>query len=68
LDYLVYIRLNKQYRNKDMITDEIIEFMIEELGIIDYVGQREVEDFELFEDVGSNFWSFAMIKQAFEER
>lgn len=51
-----------------MITDEIIEFMIEELGIIDYVGQREVEDFELFADVGDNFWSFEMIKQAFEQR
>jgi len=51
-----------------MITDEIIEFMIEELGIIDYVGQREVEDFELFEDAGNNFWSFEMIKQAFEQK
>ena len=51
-----------------MITDEIIEFMIEDLGIIDYVGQREVEGFELFTDVGDNFWSFEMIKQAFEQR
>ena len=51
-----------------MITDEIIEFMIEELNIIDYVGQRDVEGFELFEDVGKNFWSFEMIKQAFEQR
>lgn len=51
-----------------MITDEIIEFMIEDLGIIDYVGQREVEDFELFTDVGDNFWNFGMIKQAFEQR
>jgi len=51
-----------------MITDEIIEFMIEELGIIDYVGQREVEGFELFTDVGDNFWSFEMIKQAFHQR
>ena len=51
-----------------MITDEIIEFMIEDLGIIDYVGQREVEDFELFEDVGNNFWSFEMIKQAFAQK
>jgi len=51
-----------------MITDEIIEFMIEELGIIDYIGQREVEDFELFTDVGDNFWSFEMIKQAFEQK
>lgn len=51
-----------------MITDEIIEFMIEDLGIIDYIGQREVEDFELFEDVGNNFWSFAQIKQAFEQK
>ena len=51
-----------------MITDEIIEFMIEELGIIDYTGQREVEDFELFEDVGNNFWSFERIKQAFEQK
>ncbi len=51
-----------------MITDEIIEFMIEDLGIIDYVGQREVEGFELFEDVGNNFWSFEMIEQAFNQR
>jgi len=51
-----------------MITDEIIEFMIEELGIIDYVGQREVEGFELFTDVGDNFWSFEMLKQAFDQR
>ena len=42
--------------------------MLEELGIIDYVGQREVEGFELFEDVGNNFWSFEMIKQAFEQK
>lgn len=53
---------------KDMITDEIIEFMIEDLGIIDYTGQREVEDFELFTDVGDNFWNFEMIKQAFEQK
>ena len=51
-----------------MITDEIIEFMIEELGIIDYVGQREVEGFDLFTDVGDNFWSFEMIKKAFDQR
>jgi len=51
-----------------MITDEIIEFMIEDLGIIDYVGQREVEDFELFTDVGDNFWSFDMIKNAFNAK
>ena len=51
-----------------MITDEIIEFMLEELGIIDYVGQREVEGFELFEDVGNNFWSFDMIKEAYSNR
>jgi hypothetical protein len=51
-----------------MITDEIIEFMIEDLGIIDYVGQREVEDFELFTDAGDNFWNFEMIKQAFEQK
>jgi len=51
-----------------MITDEIIEFMIEDLDIIDYVGQREVEGFELFSDVDENFWSFEMIKQAFEQR
>ena len=42
--------------------------MIEELGIIDYVGQREVVDFELFTDVGDNFWNFEMIKQAFEQK
>lgn len=51
-----------------MITDEIIEFMIEELGIIDYMGQREVEDYELFTDVGDNFWNFDMIRRAFEQR
>lgn len=51
-----------------MITDEIIEFMIEDLDIIDYVGQRQVEDFELFEDVGNNFWSFEMIKNAFDAK
>ena len=50
----------------NMITDEIIEFMIEFLGIIDYIGQREVEDFELFTDVDDNFWSFKQIKEAFE--
>ena len=40
--------------------------MIEFLGIIDYIGQREVEDFELFTDVDDNFWSFKQIKEAFE--
>ncbi len=51
-----------------MITDEIIEFMIQDLNIIDYVGQREVEDSELFSDIDDEFWSFAEIKQAFDQR
>lgn len=50
------------------MTEQLQEFMTEELGIIDRVGFNPFEGVDLFEDVGGNVWTLEQIIQAYEDR
>jgi hypothetical protein len=50
------------------MTDELQQFMTEELGIIDRLGFNTLEGEELFIDVGDNIWNFDQILNAFNNQ
>ena len=50
------------------MTEELEQFMTEELGIIDRLGFEPLEGLELFLDVGHNVWSLDQIIEAFNNQ
>ena len=50
------------------MTEELENFMTEELGIIDRLGCEPLEGLELFEDVGGNIWNLDQILEAFKNK
>ena len=49
------------------MTNELQEFMTQELGIIDRIGTDPLEGLDLFEDVGGNIWNLDQIIVAFND-
>ena len=49
------------------MTNELEQFMTEELGIIDRLGFEPFEGEELFLDVGNNIWNLDQIIVAFHD-
>jgi len=49
------------------MTEELEEFMTEELGIIDRIGTDPLEGLDLFEDVDGNIWNLDQIIVAFND-
>ena len=50
------------------MTEELQQFMTEELGIIDRLGFEPLEGTELFLDVGNNVWNLDQIIHAFNNQ
>ena len=50
------------------MTEELEQFMTEELGIIDRLGFEPLEGAELFLDVGHNVWNLDQIIEAFNNQ
>lgn len=50
------------------MTEELEQFMTEELGIIDRLGLEPLEGLELFVDVGNNVWNLDQILHAFNNQ
>ena len=50
------------------MTEELEQFMTEELGIIDRLGFEPLEGAELFVDVGNNVWNLNQIIHAFNNQ
>jgi len=50
------------------MTEELEQFMTEELGIIDRLGFEPFEGAELFLDVGNNVWNLDQIINAFNNQ
>ena len=50
------------------MTEELEQFMKEELGIIDRLGLEPLEGLELFVDVGNNVWNLDQILHAFNNQ
>ena len=48
------------------MTEELEEFMTEELGIIDRLGTDPLEGLDLFEDIGGNIWNLDQILKEFK--
>ena len=49
------------------MTNELQEFMTQELGIIDRIGTDPLEGLDLFEDVSGNIWNLDQIIVAFND-
>jgi hypothetical protein len=49
------------------MTEELEEFMTEELGIIDRLGTDPFEGLDLFEDVGGNIWTLDQVLKEFRD-
>lgn len=50
------------------MTEELEQFMTEELGIIDRIGTDPLEGLDLFEDVGGNIWNLDQIIHEFNNQ
>jgi len=50
------------------MTEELEQFMTEELGIIDRLGFDPLEGLDLFVDVGNNIWNLDQIIHAFNNQ
>jgi len=50
------------------MTEELEQFMTEELGIIDRLGFEPFEGLDLFEDVAGNIWNLDQIINAFNNQ
>lgn len=50
------------------MTEELHQFMTEELGIIDRLGFEPLEGAELFLDVANNVWNLDQIIHAFNNQ
>jgi hypothetical protein len=50
------------------MTEQLEQFMTEELGIIDRLGFEPLEGEELFLDVGNNVWNLDQIIEAFNNQ
>ena len=50
------------------MTEELEQFMTEELGIIDRLGFEPLEGAELFIDVANNVWNIDQIIHAFNNQ
>ena len=50
------------------MTEELQQFMTEELGIIDRLGFEPLEGAELFIDVANNVWNIDQIIHAFNNQ
>ena len=53
--------------NSIIMTEELEEFMTEELCIIDRLGTDPLEGLDLFEDVGGNIWNLDQILKEFKD-
>ena len=49
------------------MTEELEQFMTEELGIIDRLGTDPLEGLDLFEDVGGNVWTLDQVLKEFND-
>jgi len=49
------------------MTEELEEFMKEELGIIDRLGTDPLQGLDLFEDVGGNIWTLDQVLKEFND-
>ena len=49
------------------MTEELEEFMKEELGIIDRLGTDPLQGLDLFEDVGGNIWTLDQVLKEFKD-
>lgn len=50
------------------MTEQLEEFMTEELGIIDRIGFNPFDGVDLFEDVGGNVWTLEQIIHEFKNK
>jgi len=60
--------INHKIDDSSNMTEELQQFMTEELGIIDRLGFEPLEGAELFLDVGNNVWNLDQIIEAFNNQ